>query len=348
MSAKVIDVRDNHRFDEAKLAAYLAGEIEGLGALDVKQFAGGQSNPTFLLSSGDRRFVLRKKPPGKLLPSAHLVEREYRVIQALEGSGVPVPKAHLLCEDPEVIGTAFYVMDYVEGRIFASPELPGVAREARGPMYEAMAQTLARLHTVDYAAAGLGDFGKPSGYVARQVKRWSEQYAASATRDIPSMQALMTWLPENIPADEQTTIAHGDFRPGNLLFHPTEPRVVAVLDWELATLGHPLGDLGYFLMAYRLPNFGKELPGLLGVDLEALGIPDQASFVAKYAEHAGRDLPEDLDFFVGFSLFRLAAIAQGVYQRSLQGNASDAKASMFGDAAMLLADLAWSIVSPAG
>jgi len=341
----VTEVRENHRLDEARLKAYLDGRLPQLGSeLSLHQFKGGQSNPTYLLTSGDSQWVLRKKPRGKLLPSAHLVEREFRVIQALSDTAVPVPHAHFLCEDPEVIGTAFYVMDYVPGRIFHAPHLPDAPQAQRAAMYDSMAETLAALHAVDYAAVGLEDFGKPSGYIARQIKRWSSQYTASATDEVASMQSLMRWLPDNIPQGEQTTIAHGDFRPGNLLFHPEEPRVIAVLDWELATLGHPLGDLGYFCLAYHLPNMSKELGGLVGMDLKEMNVPDEASFVASYCNYAGRPVPESLNFFVGFSLFRLAAILQGVYQRSLQGNASDPKAGMYGMAATMLADLAWQTV----
>lgn len=338
-----IPVRENHRFDEAKLAAYLDGRVDGLsGALTVTQFKGGQSNPTFLLSAADRHWVLRKKPPGKLLPSAHQIEREFTAIRALADTDVPVPQAHLLCEDPEIIGTPFYVMDYIEGRIFPTPDLPDVETAERTAMYEAMVGTLAAMHTVDVDAVGLGGFGKRGGYVTRQIKRWSEQYAASATQTIASMDELIAWLPANEPAEDATTLAHGDFRPGNLLFHPTEPRVLAVLDWELATLGHPLADLGYFGMAYRLPNFGKELGGLVGMDIAALGIPSEAEFVARYGELTGRAVPA-WPFWLSFSLFRLAAIAQGVYKRSLDGNAADAKAGMYGAAAVMLADLAWQI-----
>lgn len=339
---KLIEVREAHRFDEGALARYLQEHLEGaFDALEVKQFAGGQSNPTFMLTAADRRYVLRKKPPGKLLPSAHAVEREYRVINALADTGVPVPTARLLCEDAEIIGTPFYVMDFVEGRVIADPKLPGVDKEERTAMYESMNETLAQIHLVDWRAVGLEGFGKPERYVERQIKRWSQQYEASRTDDIDSMNELMTWLPANTPQEDETTIAHGDFRPGNLIFHPTEPRVIAVLDWELSTLGHPLGDLAYNCMAYRLPPSDAELSGLMGVDTEALGIPSEEAFVADYVERTGRKPIEDWNFFMAFSLFRIAAICQGVYKRSLDGNASDAKAGMYGVVARLLADLAW-------
>ncbi|MCA9552887.1 MAG: phosphotransferase [Myxococcales bacterium] len=340
-------VRENHRFDEDALAACLTRKLEGFtGPLTVRQFKGGQSNPTFLLEAGERRWVLRKKPPGKLLPSAHQIEREHRVMAALADSDVPVPAMRLLEDDASIIGTPFYVMDYVEGRIFHAADLPDVSAADRGAMYRDMVRTLAALHSVDYAAVGLEDFGRPSGYVARQVKRWSDQYQASRTQDVESMERLMAWLPEHVPPGDETTIAHGDFRPGNLLFHPTEPRVIAVLDWELSTLGHPLGDLAYFCMAYRLPALSRELGGLVGSDLAALGIPSEAEVLAQYRQLTGRDEIPAFGYFMGFSLFRLAAIAQGVYKRALDGNAADPKAGMYGMAAQMLADLAWQVVNP--
>lgn len=344
LPAYVIEVREGHRFDEDKLRSYLSGRLDGFeGPLRVHQFKGGQSNPTYLLSTEDRRWVLRKKPGGKLLPSAHMVDREFRVINALKDSDVPVPQAYLLCEDPEIMGTTFYVMDYLPGRIFQSPELPGVSVQDRGKMYDDMAKTLAALHRVKVDSVGLSDFGKADGYVARQLRRWSKQYEATATQTVPAMDALMAWLPEHLPVDDECTIAHGDFRPGNLLFHPTRPEVIGVLDWELSTLGHPLSDLAYFCLAYHLPNMSKELTGLAGTDIEALGIPLQSDFVRLYSKYAGRPAPENLSYFLAFSLFRLAAIVQGVYKRSLQGNASDAKASAYGAAAGLLAGLGWQI-----
>jgi aminoglycoside phosphotransferase (APT) family kinase protein len=336
MSQKLIPVRDAHRFDEAALGRYLNEP-----SLQVEQFAGGQSNPTFLLTTHDRRLVLRKKPPGKLLPSAHLIEREYRIIRALESSDVPVPRAHLLCEDASIIGTPFYVMEYVEGRIFSDPTLPDVTPEERGALYDEMNRTLAALHSVDWRAIGLEDFGKTEGYVRRQIERWSQQYQASKTAELEAMDRLMPWLLEHVPEKEEITIAHGDFRPGNLLFHPTEPRVLAVLDWELSTLGHPIGDLAYNCMAYHLPKSQGELSGLVGADLAGLGIPSEERYVAKYCERTGREGIPNFGFFVAFSLFRIAAICQGVYKRALDGNASDAMAGRYGKIAMQLAEVAW-------
>ncbi len=336
----VIEVREGHHFDEDKLRTYLSNQLEGFeGPVSVHQFKGGQSNPTYLLGTDTGQWVLRKKPSGNLLPSAHMVEREYRVINALKDSDVPVPRAHLLCEDPDIIGTTFYVMDYLPGRIFHAPDLPGVSVPARTKMYDSMAKTLAALHRVKVDAVGLSDFGKANGYVARQVRRWSKQYQASATDTVPAMDALIAWLPENLPADDECTIAHGDYRPGNLLFHPTRSEVIGVLDWELCTLGHPLSDLAYFCLAYHLPNMSKELTGLAGTDISALGILTESEFVARYSKYADRPEPQDLGYFLAFSLFRLAAIVQGVYKRSLQGNASDAKAGTYGAAAGLLAGL---------
>ena len=343
--AKLIPVREAHRFDEAALVRYLSAHIEGLQNVEVQQFAGGQSNPTFLLSTPDKRWVLRKKPPGKLLPSAHLIEREYQVIKALEGRA-PVPKAVHLCEDPSIVGTPFYVMEHVDGRLMADPGLRTAPEPERAPMFDAMNQTLAALHGLEPAEVGLSDFGKPEGYIERQIARWSKQYEAAKTEDIEAMQKLMDELPGRVPKTDPKldfAIAHGDYRPGNLLFHPTEPRVVAILDWELSTLGHPLCDLAYFCLCYHLPQTGQELSGLIGEDLDELGIPDEASFLKAYCERTGRAHIEDWPFYLAFSFFRLASICQGVYTRGLQGNASDSKAGMYGEVAKILAQLGWSI-----
>jgi aminoglycoside phosphotransferase (APT) family kinase protein len=343
-TGELIAVREAHRFDEARLAAYLHGHLPDCrGEVAVRQFQGGQSNPTFLIEAADRRWVLRKKPPGKLLPSAHMVEREYRVIRALAGTGVPVPPARLLCEDSEIIGTPFYVMDYVEGRVFTDPTLPALTARERGAVYAAMAETLARLHAVDWEAVGLADYGRPENYVARQIARWTKQYEASKTGAIPEMERLIAWLPSHIPAKEETTLAHGDYRLGNLIFHPTEPRVVAVLDWELSTLGHPLADLGYSCMLYHLPPDMPTVRGFGDADLAGLGIPDERHYVATYVEHTGRDPGADWPFFLAFSLFRYAAIVQGVYARALQGNAASSTAEQLGRTAPLLAEIGWRI-----
>jgi len=336
----LIDVLPAHRFDEERLGAYLAGRVPGLegGRIAVRQFQGGQSNPTFRLDTGAGQFVLRKKPPGPLLPSAHQVEREYRAISALHGSGVPVPRPILLCEDPDVIGTAFYVMEFVDGRVFERPELPDLDPAERAAIYDAMNETLAALHRVDWAAAGLEGFGKPENYLARQIDRWSRQYRASIVGEAdPVMEELITWLGANIPAESRTTIAHGDFRLGNLLFAQGEPRVAAVLDWELSTLGDPLGDLAYCCLPYHLPAGLAGVKGLVGADLKTLGVPSEEEFVAAYCRRTGRQGIAGWTFYLTFALFRLAAIVQGVYARAVQGNASSANALEVGKRATLLA-----------
>ncbi|WP_417778854.1 phosphotransferase [Stutzerimonas xanthomarina] len=342
---ELIDVLPAHRFDEAALAQYLRQQLPKLGSeLKVRQFQGGQSNPTYLLESAGRRYVLRKKPPGKVLPSAHMVEREYKVIRALsEHTQVPVPRVHLLCEDEAVIGTAFYVMDHVEGRIFSHPALEGLAVDDRHAIHLAAVDTLAELHKVDVAAVGLGDFGKAQGYFARQVKRWSGQYQASRTGDMPAMENLMQWLPEQVPQRDECAIAHGDYRLGNLIFDPAEARVAAILDWELSTVGHPLADLAYFCLPYHLPAGVDGLRGLIGIDLQAQGIPSEQDVLARYCQQSGRAEVADWHVFVAFSLFRLAAILQGVYARALQGNASNADALQVGQRAGLLAEAGWRI-----
>lgn len=342
--ATLIDVLPAHRFDEAKLAAYLKGRIRGVeNGIKIKQFQGGQSNPTFLLDIGESRYVLRKKPPGKLLPSAHMVEREYQVISALGQTDVPVPTAHLLCEDPEVIGTAFYLMDYVDGRVFSQPLLEEASQSERMPIYQSMIQTLAQLHGADWKSIGLESYGKPDGYVKRQIKRWSGQFEASRTDDMPAMDALMKWLPENAPTDDLATIAHGDYRIGNLMVHPTEPKVVSILDWELATLGHPLSDLAYCCLPYHMPLNVEGAKGLAGADLKAHGLPEEQQLLDWYCQATGRSDIPDWNFFLAFSLFRLAAIVQGVYHRALQGNASNADALEVGKRASLLAERGWDI-----
>jgi aminoglycoside phosphotransferase (APT) family kinase protein len=322
-------VREAHRFDEAALAAYLRDRLPGCdGRIEVRQFEGGQSNPTYQLAAGGRRYVLRKKPKGKLLPSAHQVEREYRVMTALQGSEVPVPRTWLLCEDPGVIGTPFYVMDHVEGRVLTDARMPRLTPAERTALYADFVRVLAALHSLDPAAVGLADFGRPGNYYTRQISRWSQQYLASETEQIPAMQALMEWLPAHVPASDETRVVHGDYRVGNCIVHPSEPRVVAVLDWELSTLGHPLGDLAYFCQGYH----GEAVPGesLVGVDLEALGIPSEAELVARYCRLTGRERIEHWSFYLVFVMFRSAAIVQGVYKRGLDGNAASDRAKEYG------------------
>jgi aminoglycoside phosphotransferase (APT) family kinase protein len=334
-----------HSFDTQRLHAWMQGHIAGFsGPIDVQQFAGGQSNPTFLVQSPGHRYVLRRKPPGKLLPSAHAVDREFRVLAALEGTPVPVAHVHALCEDPDVIGSAFYVMDYVEGRIFWDALLPEVPAPQRRAVYGEMVRVLAALHSVDYAAVGLGDFGKPGHYVERQVSRWTQQYRASETEKLESMERLIEWLPKHIPDDEQTSIVHGDFRLDNTIFHPTEPRILAVLDWELSTLGHPLVDFAYYCLRFHLPV--AEFRGLGGVDPESHSLPTEAEAVAQYCRLRGiAPVPaQDWAYYQAFCMFRLAGILQGVLARALQGNASSATALQAGRRARPLAELGWKRV----
>jgi aminoglycoside phosphotransferase (APT) family kinase protein len=345
--AATVDVREAHRFDGGVLERYLAERIDGFkGPLTVKQFMGGQSNPTYYLSAPGADYVLRRKPPGKLLPSAHAVDREYRVITALAGSGVPVPRTYLLCQDDAVIGTWFYVMECVAGRVLTDPRLPGIAPADRAKMYDSMNEVLARLHTVDYKAIGLGDFGRTGQYIQRQLHRWTQQYRASETERIESMERLIAWLPDHMPAEDSTTLVHGDFRLGNSVVHPTEPRIIAVLDWELSTLGHPLSDLAYNCMPYRLAADSME--GFEGADLAALGMPSEQEYLAAYCRRTGRDGIKDWDFYVAFSMFRLSAIAQGIMGRFIAGTANDPHARERGARARPLADAGWALVERLG
>ncbi len=339
-------VTDAHRFDEARLARYLAehGLPGAERGLRVLQFQGGQSNPTFRVEAGDDAYVLRKKPPGTLLPSAHMVEREYRVMAALARTDVPVPTMRLLCEDASVIGTTFYVMDFLDGRIPGEPSLDdGYSPEERAAVWDSMNDAMARLHNADIAAIGLGDFGKPANYLGRQIDRWSRQFEASKTDPMPDMDRLIAWLKEREPPADEVAIAHGDFRLPNLMLHPSEPKVIAILDWELSTLGHPLADLAYNCMPYRMPYDEKALKGMVGLDLASRGIPAEADYIAAYCRRTGRDGIPDLPYFQAFSFFRLAAICQGVYARGLAGNASSLDALEVGAKAPRLAEIGWEI-----
>jgi aminoglycoside phosphotransferase (APT) family kinase protein len=319
----VRDVVPAHRFDEGRLAAWMGANVEGFhGPLHVQQFQGGASNPTFLLTGGDGHlYVLRKKPPGQLLSSAHQVDREYRAMKALAGH-IPAPVMRALCEDPEVIGTTFYVMDYLEGRIFRDATLPGLSPAERAAVYDDLNATLAKLHAVDFEAVGLGDYGRPGNYFERQVARWTRQYRDAESELIPAMEALIAELPGRIPADQSVSIAHGDYRLENVMFHPTEPRLIAVLDWELSTIGHPLADIAYngFLWRSHSPGWGS----LDGVDFATSGIPTEEEYVAAYCRRTGRAGIEDWPFYMAFGIFRLASIGQGVYRRVLAGNAATA------------------------
>ena len=330
-------VTEQDAFDTDRLAVWMTAHVEGFsGTLQIEKFKGGQSNPTFMLTADGRKYVLRRKPPGKLLPSAHAVDREYRVISALAGSDVPVP-----CEDDSVIGTMFFIMDCVDGRILWDPSLPGMSPAERGAIFDEMNRVIAALHSVDYAAVGLADYGRPGSYFARQIDRWSKQYRASETERIEAMDQLMDWLPRNIPPGDETSIVHGDFRLDNTVFHPTEPRMLAVLDWELSTLGHPLADFAYHCMGWRLSP--GQFRGLVGCDLAALGIPSEAEYVAAYCKRTGRAPipPRDWEFYMAFNMFRLAGILQGIMARALQGNASSADAIEAGKRARPLAEEAW-------
>ncbi len=341
-NAALVDVLPAHRFDEAKLRAYLRavtnGGMEDLDAgMTVRQFQGGQSNPTFLLETPDRRYVLRKKPPGVLLPSAHQVEREYRILSALQDTDVPVPETLLLCEDPEIIGTPFYVMAHVPGRVIARPETADLAPAERHALVTAMITSMAALHRVNWRAAGLADFGRHEDYLARQTARWAKQYRASIIdAPDPAMEALCPWLENNRPSRSTVAIAHGDFRMGNLIYASEGPTVSAILDWELSTLGDPLADLAYCCLPYHLPGLGAETKGYVGHDLKALGLPEESEVLATYCRLTGRDGIEHWTYYLAFSLFRLAAILHGVRARALRGNASSANALEMGKRASLL------------
>lgn len=340
-------VADALRFDEAALGRWMKDNVEGhSGPLSVRQFKGGQSNPTYRIDAGGKSYVLRRKPPGKLLPSAHAVDREYRVMKALGEAGFPAPKMHGLCENEAVIGTAFYVMDFVDGRIFWDPYLPALEKAERGAIYDSLNATLARLHAYEPETIGLGDYGKPDAYIARQIARWSKQYKASETEAIESMDRLIDWLPEAAPAQERAGIVHGDYRLDNVIFAHDRPEVIAVLDWELSTLGDPLADFTYQLMQWRTPKDIRN--GFMGVDIEALGIPSEADYVRAYCERTGRDDLPKLDFYFAYNLFRLAAIVQGVYARSLQGNASNERAKEMGAMVKPMADYAWTFAQRQG
>lgn len=332
-------------FDVSALRDYLRGRLptDG-GPISVEAFSGGQSNPTFRMRQDGSSFVLRKQPDGELLPSAHAVDREYRVMTALAGTGVPVPRTYLYCDDRGVIGTPFFVMEFVDGRHFPDPALPDLGNDERAALWDDVNAVIARLHTVDYAAAGLADYGRPGNYFERQIGRWSKQYRASETTPIEAMDRLIEWLPQHVIADESTAIVHGDFRIDNLIVHRTEPRVVAILDWELSTLGHPLADFAYHAMAWRLTQ--AQFRGMAGNDFAALGIPTERQYVDAYCRRTGRPGidPDDWEFCVVFSMFRLAAILQGIAKRALVGTSAAANAAAEGERARTIAEVAWRSV----
>ena len=341
--AGVMEVQEKQRFDAAALEGWMRDHVPGFqGPVTVEQFRGGQSNPTFRITTPDHRFVMRRKPAGKLLPSAHAVDREYRIMTALGRTDVPVPKTYGLCEDDSVIGSAFFVMDFVDGRVLWDGTLPGFAPAGRREMYEEMNRVVAALHKVDYAAIGLGDYGKPGNYFERQIGRWTKQYRASETESIEAMDRLIEWLPANIPPGDETTIVHGDYRLDNTIFHPTEPRIVAVLDWELSTLGHPLADFAYHCMSWHIAH-GGPFRGLGNIDHAALGIPTEPEHVAMYCKRMGRPPvdPRHWNFYLAYNLFRAAGIAQGIMKRVQDGTAASLFAVEAGKKARPMAEHGW-------
>ena len=344
-------VSGQHAFDTVALSAWLERNLEGFaGPLSVEMFKGGQSNPTYKLITPSQSYVMRSKPGpvAKLLPSAHAIEREFAVMSGLQGTDVPVPRMHVLCEDESVIGRAFYVMEFMQGRVLWDQSLPGMQPAERTAIYNESNRVIAALHTVKFVQQGLASYGKPGNYFERQIGRWSKQYLASITQPIEEMDQLMAWLPANMPAsardENHVSIVHGDYRLDNLMFHPTEPRVIAVLDWELSTLGHPLADFSYHCMAWHIPP--GPFRGIGGLDLPALGIPSEQEYIRMYCERTGLATPEELatdwNFYLAYNLFRLAAILQGIAKRVEMGTASSAQARASGEGARPLAQMAWS------
>ena len=345
-------VGPQHSVDTAALQAYLAEHLEGFaGPMQIEQFKGGQSNPTFKLITPERAYVMRTKPgpAARLLASAHAIEREFRVMRALQGSEVPVPRMHLLCEDETVLGRAFYIMEFMPGRVLWEQSLPAFDNTGRAAIYDEMNRVIAALHRVDVNAAGLSGYGKPGNYFERQIGRWSKQYLASITEPIDAMAELMAWLPAHMPAsardETEVSVVHGDFRLDNLVFHETEPRVIAVLDWELSTLGHPLADFSYHCMSWHIPP--GQFRGIGGLDLAALGIPDVRAYVRRYCERTGRAEPDavmaDWNFYLAYNLFRMAGILQGIAKRVVDGTASSEQARQAAAGARPLAEMGWRI-----
>ena len=349
-------VSEAHAFDSGALAAWMSAHVEGFaGPLSVEMFKGGQSNPTYKLITPGRMYVMRAKPGpvAKLLPSAHAIEREFAVMRGLHGTDVPVARIHALCEDESVIGRAFYIMEFVEGRVLWDQTLPGMTPAERGAHYDELNRVIAALHKVDYAARGLADYGKAGNYFERQIGRWSKQYLASVTQPIAEMDRLIEWLPTHMPAsardDGLTAIVHGDYRLDNVIFHPSQPRILAVLDWELSTLGHPLADFSYHCMAWHIPP--GSFRGIGGVDLASLGIPSEQDYIRRYCARTGLATPEQLapdwNFYLAYNMFRIAAILQGIAKRVEAGTASSAQARASGAGARPMAELAWSFAQKA-
>jgi aminoglycoside phosphotransferase (APT) family kinase protein len=336
-------VADRQKFDQPALERYLREHVEGFsGPLSIEQFKGGQSNPTFKLVTPTRAYVMRAKPgpSAKLLPSAHAIEREYRIMKALAPTDVPVARMYALCEDESVIGRAFYIMEFVAGRVLWDQSLPGMDRDARQAIYAEMNRVIAALHRVDYAALGLTDFGKPGNYFERQIGRWTKQYQMSETEHIEAMNQLIAWLPAHLPPDDgSTSIVHGDYRLDNLIFDPAQPRILAILDWELSTIGHPLADFSYHLMSWHIPPLGFR--GIGGLDLASLGIPTQQEYIAMYCKATGRQSIEGINYYLAYNLFRIAGILQGIMKRAVDGTASSAQALEAGARARTMAELGW-------
>jgi len=338
-------VSSQHQFNVGALGTWLTEKLgSDFAQLTVEQFKGGQSNPTYKLITPAKSFVMRAKPgpAAKLLASAHAIEREYQVMTALRHTNIPVPQTYALCEDESVIGRAFFIMEMVEGRVMWDPQLPGVQPAERAAIFDEMNRVIANLHSVNFDAIGLLGYGKPGNYFERQIGRWTKQYRASETETIDAMDQLIEWLPKHIPAGDESSIVHGDYRLDNLIFHPTEPRILAILDWELSTLGHPLADFAYHAMTWHVPP--AAFRGLAGVDLPALGIPTLKQYIAKYCERTGRpDGIENFDYYLAYNMFRMAGILQGIMKRVVDGTAASAQAAMMGKAARPLAELGWQV-----
>ena len=340
-------VAERQKVDLGTLSDYMHKHVDGFtGDLQIEQFKGGQSNPTFMLTAGSQRYVLRTKPApaAKLLPSAHAIEREFRVMDALSKAGFPAARQYALCEDEEVIGRAFYIMEFMDGRVLWDQSMPNMSNAERAAHYDEMNRVIAQLHTIDYKAIGLETYGKPGNYFGRQIDRWTRQYKASETEHIPAMEHLIEWLPQHIPAGEQTTIVHGDYRLDNMIFHPTEPRILAVLDWELSTLGHPLADFSYHCMSWHIvPGLFR---GIAGLDLKSLGIPTEEDYLAKYSERTGIAIhKEDFRFYLAYNMFRMAGILQGIMKRYQDGTAASEQALKNGQAARPMAEMGWEFAS---
>lgn len=340
-------VAERQKVDLGALSDYMHKHVAGFsGDLQIQQFKGGQSNPTFMLTAGSQRYVLRTKPApaSKLLPSAHAIEREFRVMDALSKAGFPAAHQYALCEDEDVIGRAFYIMEFMDGRVLWDQSMPDMSNTERAAHYDEMNRVIAQLHTIDYKAIGLETYGKPGNYFGRQIDRWTRQYKASETEHIPAMEHLIEWLPQHIPAGEQTTIVHGDYRLDNMIFHPTEPRILAVLDWELSTLGHPLADFSYHCMSWHIvPGLFR---GIAGLDLKSLGIPSEEDYLAKYSERTGIAIQkEDFRFYLAYNMFRMAGILQGIMKRYQDGTAASEQALKNGQAARPMAEMGWEFAS---